>query len=58
MQNEFIEELRKKARETEEDKYRKKMKQEYPCISDENIRKQYFEDIMVKMFNPKGGEER
>ena len=58
MQNEFLEELRKKAREIEESEYRKKMKQKYPWISDENIRKKYFEDTMVKMFNPKGGEER
>ena len=60
MQNEFIEELRRKARQGEE-AYKQKVKGECPWISEEALEEMAFENTLEKMFNPKdsrGGEER
>ena len=59
MQNEFIEELRKKAGETtEEVLYKEELKQKYPWISKESLEEKFVEHTLKRMFNPKGGEER
>ena len=59
MQNEFIEELRKKAvKTTEEISYREELKQKFPWISDDILEEKFVEHTLKRMFNPKGGEER
>jgi len=58
MQNDFIEELKKKAQKAEEDAYKKEIKKEYPWLSDDAVREKFFEETLRKTFNPKGGEER
>lgn len=59
MQNEFIEELRKKTVETtEEVSYKEELKQKFPWISDDILEEKFVEHTLKRMFNPKGGEER
>ena len=61
MQNQFIEELRKKAEKTEENKetlYKENLKQEYPWISKESVEDKFVEHTLKRMFNLKEGEER
>ena len=58
MSNEFIEELRKKARELNEEDYRERIKQEYPWLKNDAINEKVFVDALTRIFNQKEGEER
>ncbi len=58
MQNEFIEGLREKAKETDGESFRKKLKKEFPWLSDDIVSEKEFENALTRIFKPKGGEER
>ena len=58
MQNDFIEELRKKAKTNDEISYEDSLKQEYPWISKSSVEEKFVEHTLERMFNTRRGEER
>lgn len=58
MQNQFIEELKKSAKKTQEDDYKERIKKEYPWINANIVEEKAFVGTLKRMFNTRGGEER
>lgn len=59
MSNEFIEQLREKATENnEESAYRERLKKEYPWLTDDAVEEKVFVQKLTRMFNQNEREER